>query len=241
MVPDEEIVLAALYSQWQTNAATRQNLNIVSADYVDYKGFDFFKDVITMDEVKFGVPAAPTITTYTGGDGQVTVAFSSTNYGPDPIIYYTVTATDKTNPAAPPVTATGPSSPITVKGLYNGDVYLLTVTATSADGTSPPSQEGGLQVGVPPTVVSGPTANGTAGQPYSSGFTVTGAPPPAVTLVSGGLPPGLTLGSDGTLTGTPTKAGSYTFTVRAKNPLNQADATATVTISGGASAAEIAT
>ncbi len=235
MVPDERKVLEALGSAWYEYPSIRQSLNIISADFV--------QDIPLLDEAaaadqdgRSAAPPAPTITNYTGGDGQVTVAFSDTNYGPDPITFDTVTATDKTNPAGSQA-AWGDSSPLTVKGLYNGDVYLLTVTATSADGTSPPSQEGGLQVGVPPKVVSEPAANGIVGQPYSSGFTVTGAPPPAVTLVSGGLPPGLTLGSDGTLTGTPTKAGSYTFTVRAKNPLNHADATATVTISGIAPAA----
>ena len=111
MVPDEEIVLAALYSQWQTNAATRQNLNIVSADYVDYKGFDFFKDVITMDEVKFGVPPgvplAPTITQLFPGDGGVSLGWTEVN-GPglDPVTSYTVTATNETDPKAPPVTFT---------------------------------------------------------------------------------------------------------------------------------------
>ena len=32
-------------------------------------------------------------------------------------------------------------------------------------------------------------------------------------LVAGGLPPGLSLGSDGTISGTPTRSGTYLFTV----------------------------
>ena len=157
--------------------------------------------------------------------------------GTEPVTSYTLTATDKTHPTAPPVTATGSASPLTVTGLTNGDVYLLTVTATSEVGTSPPSQPGGIRVGVPPKVTGGPAATGTVGKPYSSGFTITGAPAPTVTLLSGDKPPGLTLYPDGTLKGTPTQAGSYTFTVRANNKLNAADATATVTISGSAPAA----
>ena len=105
-----------------------------------------------------------------------------------------------------------------------------------ADGTSPPSApSGAINVGVAPTIVSGP-ADGTAGKPCSSGFQVTGAPAPALTLVSGTLPPGLApLASDGTLTGTPTQAGTYTFTVQAANPVGIAEDTVTVTISPASS------
>ena len=192
------------------------------------------RDTVTITIVG-SAPAAPAITGLTNGDGQVTVAFSGAAAGSAPITSYTVRATDQDHPAAPPVTATGPSSPITVKGLTNGDPYVFTVTATSADGTSPPSApSGALNVGVAPVIASGPAATGTVGTPYSSGFTVTGAPPPTVTLVSGTLPPGLTpLHSNGTLTGTPTQAGSYTFTVQAANPVGLVDSTVTVKISAG--------
>ncbi len=140
-----------------------------------------------------------------------------------------MTATNLSHPAT--ATANGPRSPITVNGLTNGDTYQFTVTATSADGTSPPSAPSGrLNVGVPPVIVSGP-ADGTLGRPYSSRFTVTGAPPSTVTQHSGDLPPGLTLNSDGTLTGTPTQVGTYEFTVQANNDVGTYQATVPVTIS----------
>ena len=193
-------------------------------------GIDAFNTVTIT--IAGSAPAAPAITGVTLGDGQAGVAFSDASAGTDPITSYTVSATDKNHPAAPPVTASGPASPVTVKGLTNGDPYLFTVTATSAAGTSPPSGAyGPLNVGVAPVILTGP-ANGTAGQPYSSAFTVTGAPPPALTQTSGTPPPGLTLASDGTakLTGTPTQAGSYTFSVQAVNPVGIYDATVTVVI-----------
>jgi hypothetical protein len=184
-------------------------------------------------------PTAPSITGLGNGDGQVSVAFSGATAGTSPITSYQVTATDVTRPGAPaerasspvPVTASGPSSPIVVTGLTNGDTYVFSVTATSADGTSPPSAPSvPLNVGVAPVVVGTP-ADGILGRPYSSGFTVTGAPPPTVTQVSGDLPPGLSLGSNGALTGTPTQVGSFTFTVQATNPVGIASKTVTVTIS----------
>ena len=49
-------------------------------------------------------------------------------------------------------------------------------------------------------------------------FTATGYPPPTFTVSSGTLPAGLTLDpASGLISGTPTKAGSYTFTVTASN------------------------
>ncbi len=181
---------------------------------------------LSVDKV---APSAPTIDGLSDGDAQVGVAFSGASDGSAPITSYTVRATDQNHPTAPPVTASGSSSPITVKGLTNGDPYAFTVTATSADGTSPPSTPSGvINVGVAPTIVTGP-ANGTVGKSYSSGFTVTGAPAPTVTLVSGNVP-GLTPGSDGSLTGTPTQTGNYELTVQATNPVGIYSASVTVAI-----------
>ena len=46
-------------------------------------------------------------------------------------------------------------------------------------------------------------------------FTASGGSPPYTWQASGALPPGLVLGSDGTMSGTPTKIGSYSFSVTA--------------------------
>jgi hypothetical protein len=118
-----------------------------------------------------------------------------------------------------------------VTWLSIGDTYVFAVTATAADGTtstSPPS--GALNVGVAPAFKSGP-ANGDVGQTYSSGFTVSGAPTPAVIQQSGDLPPGLTLSEDGKLTGTTTQSGNFDFTVEAVNNVEIAYDTVVVTIS----------
>jgi hypothetical protein len=63
---------------------------------------------------------------------------------------------------------------------------------------------------------------GTRNEAYSAQFTAsgTGAALPFTFTVGAGLPPGLTLAADGALTGTPTSAGSYTFTVTATDSSN---------------------
>ncbi|MDR5698757.1 putative Ig domain-containing protein [Agromyces aerolatus] len=86
------------------------------------------------------------------------------------------------------------------------------------------------------TVNEGPAISGTppagiVGSGYSFTYTVTGTPTPTVSLASGTLPPGLTLSSAGVLSGTPTTAGTFTFTVGASNGVgSDATVTSTVTI-----------
>lgn len=76
--------------------------------------------------------------------------------------------------------------------------------------------------------------NGSVGVAYSFSFTTTGASPTTFTLVSGSLPAGLTLsnvsGNTGQITGTPTTAGSSTFTLRATNSYGTADRAFTIVI-----------
>jgi hypothetical protein len=60
-------------------------------------------------------------------------------------------------------------------------------------------------------------------------FRATGAPLPGYKVTAGDLPPGVQLGGDGLLSGTPTKPGTYTFTVTASNGVDP-DATKVVTL-----------
>ena len=72
--------------------------------------------------------------------------------------------------------------------------------------TSTPPSETNLFLGEPLRVESGDV------------FTATGNPPPTFTVSSGTLPEGLTLDPvSGLISGTPAKAGSYTFRVTASN------------------------
>lgn len=95
----------------------------------------------------------------------------------------------------------------------------------------------GLDAGVAATI-SGTPAPATVGTPYSFGFTVGNSG--VVSVVAGALPPGLTLSQAGQLTGTPTEAGSFAFTVRASNAFGSADLATSITVAQGASSTTLA-
>ncbi len=86
------------------------------------------------------LPGPPTKVEAVAGDASATVSFVGPSFhGASAITGYTVTATDTTAAANGGQTATGPTSPIHVSGLTNGDRYTFTVTATNSAGTGPPS------------------------------------------------------------------------------------------------------
>ena len=86
------------------------------------------------------LPGAPTKVKAVAGDASATVSFVRPSFpGASAITGYTVTAADTTAAANGGQTATGPTSPIHVTGLTNGDRYTFTVTATNSAGTGPPS------------------------------------------------------------------------------------------------------
>src|SRR5262245_13774122 len=68
----------------------------------------------------------------------------------------------------------------------------------------------------PPITIGGSLPGGVVGTPYSQTLTASGATAPyTFTILTGSLPAGLALSGDGIVSGTPTLAGSSTFTVRA--------------------------
>lgn len=69
-----------------------------------------------------------------------------------------------------------------------------------------------------PTITISPTSlpGGTVGVPYSETISASGGTAPySFVVTSGSLPPGLTLSASGLLSGTPTRAASYSFTIQA--------------------------
>jgi sugar lactone lactonase YvrE len=112
-------------------------------------------------------------------------------------------------------TASGTSITYTAAtGFFGSDSF--TYTATNVGGTSSAATVS-ITVSAPTFSVTPTTlTTGTVGTSYSQTLLVGGGQTPytfSTTLVSGALPAGLSLGSTGTITGTPTSAGTFTFTV----------------------------
>ena len=93
--------------------------------------------------------------------------------------------------------------------IYNRALTPAEISAIHAAGSAG-------KVGVPPTITTAsPFPPGIVGGSYSQTLTATGGTAPYTwEIVSGTLPDGLSLSEAGELTGTPTAAGSTTFTVR---------------------------
>ncbi|MGD0501006.1 MAG: M36 family metallopeptidase, partial [Bryobacteraceae bacterium] len=95
----------------------------------------------------------------------------------------------------------------------DGGVYVLLIYSTA---------------GAPPSVVTtSPLPQSVVGAAYSQTFSASGGSSPYVwSVASGAIPFGLALAGDGTLSGTPTTAGTFTFTIRVED---RAAAAATAT------------
>lgn len=74
-----------------------------------------------------------------------------------------------------------------------------------------------LEIDAAPAFTTTSLPAGSVGAPYAATIGATGRPAPTFALASGSLPPGVTLAANGALSGTPTAAGTYSFTVSAAN------------------------
>lgn len=87
----------------------------------------------------------------------------------------------------------------------------------------------------PPVWTAFTFSDGVVSIAYSQQWDLTPASPPTTySVVSGSLPPGLSLtsisGDLGEITGTPTTAGTYSFTLRATNAFGTADSPFSITV-----------
>ncbi len=75
-----------------------------------------------------------------------------------------------------------------------------------------------------------PLTSGTEGVSYSATLTTAGSAPLTWTISAGSLPTGLSLSTGGALTGTPTTAGSYSFTLSVENSVDTDTKSCSMTI-----------
>ncbi len=184
--------------------------------------------------VPYTVPGRPTITAATAGDLSATLTWSPpASNGGSAITGYVVTPY-LNGVAQTPVSYPSTATTQTVTGLTAGASYTFTVAAVNAAGTGLPSTVSTtVTPNANPQLTFGPPPGGQVNVAYSAPLTMTGGTAPITWSVSAGsLPPGVTLNpSTGLLSGTPTSAGTYTFTVRIVDVSGQSDTrAATVTI-----------
>ncbi|MBI4811173.1 MAG: putative Ig domain-containing protein, partial [Ignavibacteriales bacterium] len=140
----------------------------------------------------------------------------------------TLTASGGTNPYTFAVTSgslpTGVS--LSSSGVISGTPttvgnFTFTVTATDAQGCTG-NRSYTITIDCPTITVSPSTLpNGTVGLSYNQTLTASGGTSPyTFSVTSGSLPPGLTLSSAGLISGTPTTAGSFSFTVTSTDVQN---------------------
>ncbi|MBI4548082.1 MAG: putative Ig domain-containing protein [Ignavibacteriae bacterium] len=156
---------------------------------------------------------------------SITISPTSLPNGTVGIAYsQTLTASGGTSPHT--FAVTGGSIPdgltLSSSGVLSGtpttdNTFTFTVTATDAYGCTA-SQSYSITIGTCPTITLSPSAlpNGSVGSAYSQTITASGGTAPyTFAETAGTLPTGLTLSSGGILSGTPSEAGSFIFTVTA--------------------------
>jgi hypothetical protein len=114
-----------------------------------------------------------------------------------------------------------PGISLSPTGVFSGiptalGTYAFTVTASNGITPAAARSETIVVTGTAPTISGKPTTGG-LGEPYRFAFTRTGNPLPAMVKTAGSLPDGLTLSSAGVLSGTPSRAGTFAFTLSAGN------------------------
>jgi formylglycine-generating enzyme required for sulfatase activity len=108
--------------------------------------------------------------------------------------------------------------------------FTFTVKATNDAGNA--TKQLSIVIAVAPTITTTTLPNGKVGTEYITELSVTGDPTITWSLDSGELPDGLTFYENGYIYGTPTKAGTFTFTVKATNSAGSGTKQLSLTIDG---------
>ena len=169
--------------------------------------------------IQYTASSAPAITTTALPDGTTTLAYNQTVTATGGTAPNTWTVDSGTLPPGLTITAGSPNAAISGTPTTSG-AYMFTLKVTDAAGQAD-TQQFTLDVRAPLVVVSASLVGGTVGAPYGPvSLTAAGGKTPygwALAAGSGPLPPGLTLAANGAISGTPTNAGTYTFTARASD------------------------
>jgi len=115
----------------------------------------------------------------------------------------------------PVIAGTSYTSPGYTFSIETDNAFVGTINTSCYPSTNPALSS--TTIGVAPSITAAAPPAGKVGQAYSYSFTASGSPSPTFSVASGAVPAGLSLSSAGVLSGTPTTAGTSTFTVKASN------------------------
>jgi hypothetical protein len=162
------------------------------------------------------LPGAPTAVSAVARDASATVSFTApVNDGGSAVTGYTITPYIA-GVAQTPQTFNSTATTESVTGLTSGTAYTFKVAAINDVGTGPDSAATGAVTPLPvPTITTATLPAGEVGVAYSQTVDGTGGRIPyGWSVTTGSLPAGLSLNAaTGLISGTPTTAGSPTFTV----------------------------
>ncbi len=116
----------------------------------------------------------------------------------------------------------------------SGGIFPLTIRVTDASGNSYSSSLPLRIEAINLAIATNSLAGASTNVPYSQGFaSIGGTPPYTYTLLAGTLPPGLALSTGGVLSGIPTTAATYNFTIRTTDATTTtAQAAFAITVAG---------
>jgi len=127
------------------------------------------------------------------------------------------------------VTVSGPLT-TTLSGLSQGTSYQCRAFAITAESGKVYGNVVTFTTLTGPVITTAALSSGIINTAYNQSFTTTGTTPITWNIASGSLPNGLSLATNGTISGTPTKIGTFTFTVKATNVAGTYTKTFSITI-----------
>ena len=167
-------------------------------------------------------PAAtpPSITTSILPNGTVNQPYTGSIAATGGATPYSFTATAGTFPPGLGLNADGTiSGTPTTAGAFD---FTAQVRDANGQNAAKPLRITINSAATPPTITTTSLAAGAVNQPYTGAIAATGGTPPYVfTAIAGNFAPGLGLSPDGSISGTPTTAGNFDFTVRVTDSANQ--------------------
>ncbi|SEE85996.1 Ig-like domain-containing protein [Ruania alba] len=172
-------------------------------------------------------PSAPLNPGVSAGDAQVELTWDTpASDGESPLLGYQVYRSTEAGERGTLLTTDGPleAAAYIDTAVENRTTYYYAITAVNAIGEGPAAEPVEATPFAPLLVTTEQLPGGQEGVAYSAELAATGGlvADYTWTLVAGALPPGLELSGDGMITGTPTSAGEYAFTIGVNNPA-QAD------------------